>query len=89
MTDSFLTHPSMGSHSHKGGSAEGHAFQLELAVGVLRGARAMATACDDLRNAENAADAAEAQERLDLIIDQTIATIKLYDGLAIDMLEHS
>lgn len=74
MTDTRILHPSM-----QGGKAKGYANQLELGVGVLRGARALAAARDDLRAAVTAVDAAEAHDRMELIINETICLIRLYD----------
>ena len=51
----------------------------ELALAVLRGARAMAVALEDLTEAPDAVHAAEAAERLDLTIRLTAEMARLYD----------
>ncbi len=51
----------------------------ELTVAVLRGARAIAVALDDLTAAADASDAAEAAERLDLTVRLTAEMARLYD----------
>ena len=51
----------------------------DLTVAVLRGARAIAVAWDDLRAAPDASHAAEATERLDLTVRLTAEMARLYD----------
>ena len=51
----------------------------ELALAVLRGARAMAVALEDLTEAPDAVHAAEAAERLDLTVRLTAEMARLYD----------
>jgi hypothetical protein len=51
----------------------------ELALAVLRGARAMAVALEDLTEAPDAVHAAEAEERLDLTVRLTAEIARLYD----------
>ena len=51
----------------------------ELTVAVLRGARAIAVALDELTSAADASDAAEAAERLDLTVRLTAEMARLYD----------
>ncbi len=52
----------------------------ELTVAVLRGARAIAVALDDLTTAPDASHAAEAAERLDLTVRLTAEMARLYDA---------
>jgi hypothetical protein len=63
----------------RGGMGIGTSFACELGVAVLRGARAMDVAHTDLLAAVTAEEAAEAAERLELIIRNTIIAIRLYD----------
>ncbi len=51
----------------------------ELALAVLRGARAMAVALEDLTEAPDAVHAAEAAERLDLTVRLTAEMARLHD----------
>ncbi len=52
----------------------------ELAVAVLRGARAMAVALEDRNEATDAFAVAEAAERLELTVRLTASMIRLHDG---------
>ena len=51
----------------------------ELAVAVLRGARAMAVALEDRNEATDAFAAADAAERLELTVRLTASMIRLHD----------
>lgn len=51
----------------------------ELTIAVLRGARAMAVALEELTEAPDAVHAAEAAERLDLTVRLTAEMARLYD----------
>ena len=55
------------------------ASEVELTLAVLRGARAIAVALNDLTTAPDAAQAAEAAERLDLTVRLTAEMARLYD----------